>query len=156
MNYYAPRQVDPKSDRPDAGKWRYTVMNDGRVHEVGLCSPWELCPTCGEEPPYRMKDCATCGGKGLVEKAEPCPGHDTADEACEHYRQGMLDKINFLFATLTDTRHRCDAGACNEFTANITVVGPHYDLTYHLCETHRTREAVEALVPRVGNIVSSY
>lgn len=42
MNYHEPRQVDPSSDRPDAGKWRYTNMNDGRVWPEGYCA--EDCP----------------------------------------------------------------------------------------------------------------
>jgi len=37
MNYYSARQVDPALDRPDAGKWRYTRMNDGRVWPEGAC-----------------------------------------------------------------------------------------------------------------------
>lgn len=42
MNYYQPRQVDPEADREDAGKWRYTCMNDGQVWPVGYCAG--ACP----------------------------------------------------------------------------------------------------------------
>ncbi len=35
MNYHQPRQIEPTADRPDAGKWRYTNMNDGRVWTEG-------------------------------------------------------------------------------------------------------------------------
>ena len=42
MNYHQPRQVDPAADRPDAGKWRYTNMNDGRIWPEGYCA--ENCP----------------------------------------------------------------------------------------------------------------
>lgn len=38
MNYHRPRQVDPGADRPDAGKWRYTCRNDGRVWPEGYCA----------------------------------------------------------------------------------------------------------------------
>lgn len=37
MNYDQARQVDPTSNWDDAGKWRYTTMNDGRVWPVGYC-----------------------------------------------------------------------------------------------------------------------
>jgi len=42
MNYHQARQIDPKADRPDAGKWRYTNMNDGRVWPEGYCA--QGCP----------------------------------------------------------------------------------------------------------------
>ena len=42
MNYHQPRQIDPVSDRPDAGRWRYTCMNDGKVWAEGYCA--EGCP----------------------------------------------------------------------------------------------------------------
>lgn len=42
MNYHEPRQVNPDSGRPDAGKWRYTNMNDGRIWPEGYCA--EGCP----------------------------------------------------------------------------------------------------------------
>ena len=42
MNYHQPRQVDPEADRPDAGKWRYTNMNDGQVWPEGYCA--QDCP----------------------------------------------------------------------------------------------------------------
>lgn len=59
MNYRQARQVDPAADREDAGKWRWTCMNDGRVWPEGPC-------------------------------AEGCPGHDTAEEACQHYVEGVI------------------------------------------------------------------
>jgi hypothetical protein len=42
MNYHQPRQINPESDQPDAGKWRYTCMNDGRVWAEGYCA--QDCP----------------------------------------------------------------------------------------------------------------
>ena len=42
MNYRQARQVDPTADRPDAGKWRYTNMNDGKVWADGACR--DDCP----------------------------------------------------------------------------------------------------------------
>ena len=41
MNYHQPRQIEPTADRPDAGKWRYTNMNDGFVWPEGYCAE---CP----------------------------------------------------------------------------------------------------------------
>lgn len=42
MNYYEARRVDPDANRPDAGKWRYTCMNDGRIWPIGYCA--QDCP----------------------------------------------------------------------------------------------------------------
>ena len=41
MNYYGARQVDPKANKPDAGKWRFTVRNDNVIWATGPCS---TCP----------------------------------------------------------------------------------------------------------------
>ena len=39
MNFAKPRQIDEGADRPDAGKWRWTVYNDNtkRVYASGYC-----------------------------------------------------------------------------------------------------------------------
>jgi hypothetical protein len=38
MNYRQARQVDPATSRPDAGKWRWTCMNDGVIWADGACA----------------------------------------------------------------------------------------------------------------------
>lgn len=65
MNYHQPRQVSPSADRPDAGKWRYTYMNenDGAVWPEGYCAE--------------------------------CPGHDTKEGAYEHQTQYVLDNARY-------------------------------------------------------------
>lgn len=62
MNYYAARQVNPQAERPDAGKWRWTRLNDDLVYVSGAC-------------------------------ADECPGHETAEEACQHYVEGELANV---------------------------------------------------------------
>lgn len=51
MNYYEPRQVSPNANRPDAGKWRYTCMNDGQIWPVGYCA--QDCP--GHDTPEEAR-----------------------------------------------------------------------------------------------------
>ncbi len=63
MNYAEPRQVDPKLDKDDAGKWRWTVSNRRiGVWAAGYC-------------------------------AEDCPGHETPLEAAQHYHEYQLGNI---------------------------------------------------------------
>ena len=66
MNFAKPRQVDEAADRPDAGKWRWTVYNDNtkRVYAGGYCAD--------------------------------CPGHDSADTAAAHYHEYQLDHMRLL------------------------------------------------------------
>lgn len=63
MNYYQARQVDPTADRPDAGKWRFTCMNDGQVWPVGPCR--DDCPD----------------------------GHDTPEDASQHWVEGQVADV---------------------------------------------------------------
>jgi len=84
MNYYQAREM--YKDGKPSGKWHYICMNDGKIWPVGYCSPWKTCLDCdGKSAWYHLyddtPDCATCNNKGIVEDANPCPGHDTPDEA---------------------------------------------------------------------------
>jgi hypothetical protein len=121
MNYDEPRQI---SSGDNAGKWRYTSMNDGQVWAIGYC-------------------------------ANGCPGHDTKDEAREHYRQWQLDtKLQFHDGPADpDTLRRCEADGCTEHTAGSASMGPW--LSWTLCPAHRTRETVEALYPTAGDSIHS-
>lgn len=147
MNYDQPRQVDVKSDRPDAGKWRWTTRNDNNVRPDGYCSPWEMCPAGhGIEMILTEYECDTCGGKGLIEKADPCPGHDTAEEAAEHYRQYRIDRARFVEIIDADAQmlHRCRM--CDKHTASyLTIEG---DGFFHesVCPDHHDRHTAEFLI----------
>lgn len=129
MNYYEPRQVDPTSDRPDAGKWRYTCMNDGRVWPVGYC-----------------------GGTEIPE-AERCPGHDDPQGAREHQTQYLLDTGMKLDGQWADEQHHCEFADCGAWTDRFAEIDMH---TWNLCDAHRTREIVATLFGTVGDLISSY
>lgn len=135
MNYYLPRQVDPKAERPDAGKWRYTCMNDGKVWPVGYCTD--------------------------------CPGHETEQEARQHYTDYELNETLNLDGEYADQQLRCearlslglagpDAPKCGAWTNRFASLGPGRMVSFTLCDKHRNRENVADLYGTVGNIASSY
>lgn len=141
MNYYDARQVDPAAERPDAGKWRYTCMNDGKVWPVGLC-------------------------------AEGCEGHDTADEAREHFRRWEVETARYD-GRYSDVRRQCEAkvtreagrygsdlpaevARCTNWTDGFAMYGPGMMACVSLCESHRSAEFLDPLIESVGTITSSY
>lgn len=63
MRYETAARVDPASDGPDAGRWRYVSMNPGvGGHPIGYC-------------------------------AQGCPGHETREGAYEHQTEYVLDHL---------------------------------------------------------------
>lgn len=96
MNYDQARQIDPEADRPDAGKWRYTTMNDGHVRTIGYCSGYRECPECHGSSMFfgsaLIATCTRCFGKGFTMQ-EDCPGHDTREEAERHYYEWRADHL---------------------------------------------------------------
>jgi hypothetical protein len=103
-------------------KWKYTMANDGKVYEVGYCA---------------KKD---------------CPGHDTPEEAQEHYKQYMLDNnLQFHNPEDGDTMHKCKK--CGTFTFGFATIGPCE--TIILCTEHQTREVVSEFY-KVGESWGSY
>jgi hypothetical protein len=146
MTYYGPRQVQA------TGKWHYTSMNDGHVHAVGDCSPWESCPDCKEFGLWseEQRACTTCNGRGLVERENPCPGHETEEEACEHYRQHLIDDSRYDFQM--KPAHAC--AVCGEMTEMLAGVAYH-SIQVWLCDKHRNRENLEITMPALGQIWSS-
>lgn len=174
MRHYLAMQI---RSGPNAGKWHYCQeTRDGGV-PVGLCSPWELCGLCLKThgkvwDASETDDCPVCHGKRRVDRAEPCPGHDTPEAAQEHYRQHLLDGARY--ATESDEArakvsqpHKCEAvlegdpearysddpvkratvKRCGAFTCGSATVGPY---AFHfLCPAHCSREFLAPLV-RVG------
>lgn len=146
MNYDQPRQIDPKADRPDAGKWRWTTRNDNNVRPDGYCAPWEMCPeNHGIELIGSGFECSTCNGRGIVDKADPCPGHDTAEEAAEHYRQYRIDRAEFVSVRDADARmlHRCKM--CDKHTASYMHI-PGEIHTEFVCDDHHNRDSLNFLI----------
>lgn len=121
MNYHQARQVDPASDREDAGKWRYTNMNDGRVWPEGAC-------------------------------ATDCPGHDTAEEACQHWVEGQVAngvRWHDCSWTTCDNRHGTDENdkpiTCPNPAQRLAYVGSADNHGYTLCADHASDNVAEAL-----------
>lgn len=112
MNYYGARQIDPASDRPEAGRWHYTCMNDGRVWPVGDC-------------------------------ADGCGGHESPEDACQHYVEGQVAKgVRWSECSWTtcDNRPNCDKPA-----RNVAYVGSASSMGYTLCNDHASDGVAEAL-----------
>ncbi len=151
MNYSQPRQIDPASDRPDAGKWRYTTMNDGRVWEEGYCSPWVTCPDCEGQSVLGGHECLRCDCKGVILADDPCPGHDTKAGAYEHQTQYVLDKKLRLDGRLVDEQRPCLI--CREWTQGVAHVEHQ---SFVLCDVHRTREQVADLFGLVGDSFGTF
>lgn len=72
-------------------------------------------------------------------------GHATADEACECYKQFLLDNRLHLDNKQENQQSRCQV--CKEFTQGLATVGPYR--MFILCDEHRTRETVTELL-KVG------
>ncbi len=77
--------------------------------------------------------------------ADGCPGHDTAEDAAEHYRQYLLDNLRFTDDDPNaSSQHRCEAEGCDVFTSGAADAPG--CMTRTLCAAHRNREAVDALL----------
>ena len=157
MNHLAARQIASDDTSPDAGKWRYTTHNPrGGTYAIGYCSPLADCPnpSChlgrvwdSRHPIDSAQPCTDCGGQGYVRKPDPCPGHDTADEARVHYRQYLLaERTSFDVECAPDEQHQCVI--CATWTQRgASVAG---SLRWYLCDDHRTPAHVAFLLPAVG------
>jgi hypothetical protein len=116
VNYHQPRQVDPKSDRPDAGKWRYTCMNDGKVWAEGYCAG---CPghdtregayqhqtqyvlenkvRLGVEHPNEQRRCMKCGEwTTKTARVDHLHYYELCDEHCN------IEVVTELFGSVGDS-----------------------------------------------------
>lgn len=105
MNYYSARQVDPNTDRPDAGKWRYTRRNDGRIWPVGYCTD---CPghdtreEAYEHQTAYLLDHIFFDGE-LVDTKHPC-----AVDGCQEWtdRFAEVDRPGRMFMLCDQHRNR--------------------------------------------------
>jgi len=112
MNYYHASELRDADGQP-SGKWHFTCQNK-RVN--------------GGEP-YPVGYCR--GG---------CPGHDTPEEAAEHYKQYQLDTMLRLDGFTKNQQHKCRV--CGAWTQHFAEVDMHI---FNLCDDHRTREHVAGL-----------
>ena len=155
MNYYQARELTDADGKP-TGKWHFTVRNDDRIWATGYCAPWETCPACkghaGIFAALRGEHCATCGDKGIVERSEPCPGHDTPEGAREHYRQYLLDQVRYDGALMLQ---QLQCQICGAWTQREAFIPGHGD-RWTLCDDHCNRETVDSLLKAPEYVVSSY
>lgn len=82
--------------------------------------------------------------------ADGCPGHDTEQEARDHARDYVLDRVAFTDDS-SDARsqHRCEAEGCDEFTSGSARLP--WGGYYTLCAAHRNRATVEVLFGEIGD-----
>lgn len=147
MNHYAARQ------QQSTLLWHYTCANGDNIYPVGNCGRYRLCAACDG----RCSDCLACQGNGVVlaPTVERCPGHVTAEEACEHYRQGLLDEALFSKKSIEEAwpQRKCEADCDRVATHVARTPGRHY-ARHEFCEAHCTREELSRLVT-VGECWSS-
>lgn len=83
--------------------------------------------------------------------ADGCPGHDTPEVAMEHQRQYEVDHA-VLDGTVYTSYHACQV--CGRLTNRTAMWGPgNMDMAW-LCDDHRTRDHLRALVS-VGHAIAS-
>lgn len=166
MNHYAPQELTDAAGLP-TGRWHYCCTNGrGSTFAVGYCGLLRSCRTCSPfTPPTnpfgRMvlaegetpdpAHCPACNGTGVtgVPAEDRCPGHDSPEEACEHYKQYLLDNARLRPETAdmlrqAKTAHRCQAPGCRKMTVGHASWGGHGYAS--LCDKHCTRAVLSDLV----------
>jgi hypothetical protein len=139
VNHYKARQ------REIDGRWDYTSGNSREgTHPVGYCHAYR---------PFTPERCTWMTAQQCdKENTEQAPfvakyhadGHATELEACECYREYLLDRRLRLYDPPSDpdTLHKC--AVCGAMTAGMAEVDMEH---WFLCDAHRNRAEVEKLVP---------
>ena len=86
--------------------------------------------------------------------AQGCPGHDTAEQACEHQKEHLFAIATFGSKQNEWPKHKCGVEGCNaEATHQAQIPG---DMRFfELCEQHANKESLAKLI-EVGESISSY
>lgn len=101
------------------GKFHYTRMREGHVYPIGPC------------------------------RDNDCPGHDTPDGACEHYKIGLIAKAKFIpMGDDEYPKYKCEVAGCCEEAKWIARI-PDWARQYQLCRAHANRDGL-LLVIQVG------
>lgn len=133
MMYFAPRQID--------GKWYYCCNGA----KIAYCSPLHGCKECNGWGRFyiegKLVDCESCEGAGLLPTLTPCGGHDTEEEACNHYKEYLLDN-RVRYSKDVQSQRKCEI--CKEWTQGLAWVGGYQG--FQLCEKHQNRESLEKLL----------
>lgn len=137
MNYFAARQ------RESGKRWDYTCKNDSRIWPVGYCAGWR------EPKPEHWGSQAEIDR--WLERTAPHrhkfheDGHETDEQACECYKQYLLDFELHLDEENLNMQRKC--AVCGAWTSKFARVSMRI---WDLCDEHRTREHVEVLHGPVG------
>lgn len=81
--------------------------------------------------------------------AEDCSGHDTPEEAAEHYRQYLISEAEYTIKFGNPVKCR----VCGEPTKKGMQVG---QSTYSLCRRHRNPHVLETVVSSPEGLISSW
>jgi len=128
MNYYEPKQR--KSD----GRWDYTRNN----HPTGYCHAFREFDKEFVEN-FHISASEVEKHNSFANKYH-ADGHESADEACECYKQYQLDHQLQLDHEDPNEQRKCQV--CGEWTTKFATLD--YSI-FQLCDEHRTREEVEKL-----------
>lgn len=124
MNHYSAKKR--KSD----SLYDYVLTEDGKTYPVGYCHEWkELTPGVLSEEV--CKDYNEDYGK--FKHKYHTSGHKTEKEACNCYKEYLLDS-SFQKLDQRDGQYKCQE--CGKFTQNLILVGIDTKFAFHLCEEH--------------------
>jgi hypothetical protein len=95
--------------------------------------------------------CPTCKGVGLIAAKEPCPGHATAKEACEHYRQYLLGKLVISGPKPIGSwpKEKCAYPECQREGTYLANIPGTMSMCWEMCPDHAGHQFVAELV-KVG------
>jgi DnaJ-class molecular chaperone len=143
MRHYGPKEIIKNGK--GSGLYHYCCSHGEDIYPVGYCSPWRSCPVCNDSGSFPLQDCRLCEGKGLVKVTDPCQGHLTKEDACNHYREYLLDRAKY--AQEIEGKHECEI--CGELTSRIANI-PGHILSYSLCAEHCNREGLDKVLKDIG------
>lgn len=117
-------------------RWDYTVQWGDRITPIGYCRPFKDPDEMGV--PMNPDTAATI--RQFKDKHHS-HGHETAEEACNCYKEYLLDQ-RLRHGELDNQMVRCQV--CGEWTQHVIYLDGY--VSYKVCEKHATREELEKLV----------
>lgn len=137
---------------PSVGKWHYVCSHQTGTYAIGNCSKWTTCDECVGRP--FGSSCAKCNGSKTMLHPHPCPGHDTAEQACAHQREYVLSTADFVPDDPKATKlEHCLI--CGTWTSGYAVYGQGRIFRHSLCFAHCNKESLDKLAPAVGEAWTS-
>lgn len=125
------------------GRWDYTSTNNGRSHAIGYCAgPPNMASF--ERLGIHVPESDRQKWEEHAAKFHT-DGHATEEEACECYRQYILDQ-RCRETHHPDEQRKCEI--CATWTDGGFIVGGYH--IHELCQEHRNRESLDKVFPGVG------